>query len=104
MESVFLQLFVLFLTGFVAGAIGGMSQTRALKARILDLEFRVEEQEGRLLHEVKSRAAQKARSVKESQDEMEKWALEQTSTTEKGHSATVPQLGNWIKRQMGQNR
>jgi len=79
-DNPFIVVPLVLLCCFVAAYLGTQAKLRGLTRRMLDLEYAVEDLEGRVVREVKIRAGQKGRQVKETDQELLDWAKVQTAT------------------------
>lgn len=98
--SEILGFLLLSLCGFVAGYLGAMLKFWGLRRVSIDLSFRMEELEGRLLREIKARAGDAGRRAKDDQRRLEDWARETAEAPAPAGGVVAPAFKDWFKSKM----
>lgn len=98
--GLFLLSLVLISCCFVVSWLGAAAKYRSLTRRILELEYQVEDQAGRLMREVKIRAGTAGLKAKEKDQELLAWAENEVNRKDTGNEPLT--LSNWINSKFRQ--
>jgi hypothetical protein len=99
-ESAIFVLIVSIFCSAVAGGVAAWLFTWGLWRSYLDLQYRVEDLEGRVVREVKIRAGEKSRLGRESDEKLDKWAAEQREASSPLPQSSMKSLMDWRRDKM----
>jgi len=91
---------LLVLTCFAAGWVAAALKVWGLGRRTTELEYRLEDIEGRVTREVKIRSGQAGQRQKAADTELSDWAKEQVQTPTPSPGPTLKPLQDWRRDRM----